>query len=319
MILKGLSTLLPLVCGVPARRRRLSVLIYHRVLPEKDFMRVGETDALTFDWHMQLISRYFNPLPLHSALELMDEGQLPAGSICVTFDDGYADNAEVALPILRKWQVPATFFIATGFLNGGRMWNDTVLETLKTVDEPTLDLTEIGLGVLPISSNSKRYSSALNILTAIKHMSFEKRMEATEYIASFATDLTENLMMTTEQILELASAGMELGGHTVNHPILAKLPDNQARDEIEQGKIMLESLLGKSIRYFAYPNGKPGGDYTDIHASMLSELGFEAGVSTQWGVANRETDVWQIPRFTPWDSTPASFFLRLIRNYTNVQ
>ena len=115
---------------------RLSILIFHRVLESFDFMRSGEITAREFDAKMQLIARYFAPISLSDAVEHLKQGTLPKRAICVTFDDGYRDNAEVAYPILKKWNIPATFFVATGFLNGGRMWNDSVIETCRSYNDP---------------------------------------------------------------------------------------------------------------------------------------------------------------------------------------
>ena len=108
---------------------------------------------------------------------------------------------------------------------------------------------------------------------------------------------------------------MEIGGHTVTHPILARLPSSAARTEIVQGREQLESLLGAPVTLFAYPNGKPGQDYLPEHVAMVRELGFSAAVATAWGAASATTDAWQLPRFTPWDKTPARFMVRLLWNY----
>jgi hypothetical protein len=68
------------------------------------------------------------------------------------------------------------------------------------------------------------------------------------------------------------------------------------------------------VRLFAYPNGKPGRDYSREHVDMVRELGFEAAVSTAWGVGHAASDPYQLPRFTPWDKTPGRFALRLLHN-----
>lgn len=319
MAVWGLSRLFPWVCG-PVSNRRLTILIYHRVLAEPDYIRTFETEAVDFEWQMELVSRFCNPLPLDEALNRLEHGTLPAGSVCVTFDDGYADNVEIALPILQKWKVPAAFFIASGYLNGGRMWNDTIVEVLKSVEGETLDLTSIGLDRFPVSTEQERRSSAMKILVSVKHMEDTRRSEATEFIASHVQSLPQDLMMTTDQLKRLGgAAGMEIGGHTVTHPILAKLSDDRAMEEISEGKRAVEKILGREIRYFAYPNGKPGQDYSDENVKMIFKAGFKAALSTRWGVSNSLTDRWQLPRFTPWDSTPPRFMARLLLNYRDLK
>jgi peptidoglycan/xylan/chitin deacetylase (PgdA/CDA1 family) len=107
---------------------------------------------------------------------------------------------------------------------------------------------------------------------------------------------------------------MEIGGHTVNHPILARLDPAQARREIADGKEALEALVGSPVRSFAYPNGKPGQDYLAEHARMAREIGFDAAVSTSWGAASQASDSFQLPRFTPWDQGHGRFVLRMLQN-----
>ena len=124
-------------------------------------------------------------------------------------------------------------------------------------------------------------------------------------------------MMTSEQVRGLHRAGMQIGGHTVSHPILARLDRRAARDEIEVGKKTLEALIAEPVRLFAYPNGKPVEDYTGEAVSLAKELGFDAAVSTAWGAAGATADPFQLPRFTPWDRTKLRFGARLAANLRN--
>ena len=104
--------------------------------------------------------------------------------------------------------------------------------------------------------------------------------------------------------------------HTVSHPILASTSISEARQEIADSKLFLEKLLQTRIGLFAYPNGKPGGDYLPEHAVLVSELGFDAAVSTAWGVADFNTSAFEIPRFTPWDKSRLGHATRLLKNHT---
>ncbi|BBB28757.1 polysaccharide deacetylase family protein [Neptunomonas japonica] len=317
-ILKAISVALPLVLKTKGKQH-LSILIYHRVLPEYDFMRPSEPTIKEFDWQMSLVSRYFTPLSLARALELMDRGELPENAICVTFDDGYADNESCALPILKKWKIPATVFVSTGFINGGRMWNDTVVETIKCAGE-YIDLRKVGLDEYAFKDSESKRTVAQKILTEIKHREVGQRAETVDFIESLAKQsLPNDLMATDQQILNLDAAGVEIGGHTVNHPILAKLNDARAEQEIIDGKVHLESVLSKKLRYFAYPNGKLGDDYLESQVRIVKEAGFEAAVSTTWGVSTRNSDRYQLARFTPWDKSPDKFLLRLLLNQKSVK
>jgi peptidoglycan/xylan/chitin deacetylase (PgdA/CDA1 family) len=98
---------------------------------------------------------------------------------------------------------------------------------------------------------------------------------------------------------------------------LTRLASPAARREIDQSRDRLTAILGEPVSLFAYPNGKPGQDYAAEHVRMVREAGFSAAVSTAWGVASTGGDVFQLPRFTPWDRRPARFALRLLLNRRN--
>ena len=107
---------------------------------------------------------------------------------------------------------------------------------------------------------------------------------------------------------------MEIGGHTITHPILARIDAAEAEREIAGGKAELEAILGEKVELFAYPNGKPVEDYTAEHVAIARRVGFRAAVTTSWGAGRRTSDPFQLPRFTPWDRAPARFALRLLLN-----
>src|SRR5205085_1443710 len=122
----------------------------HRVLADPDPLFPEEVGAPDFDAQMSILKRWFNVLPLKEALARLREGRLPMRAACITFDDGYADNATVAAPILRRHGLPATFFIATDFIDGGEMWNDTVIDTVRRAPGDSLDARALGLPLLDL-------------------------------------------------------------------------------------------------------------------------------------------------------------------------
>jgi peptidoglycan/xylan/chitin deacetylase (PgdA/CDA1 family) len=296
-------------------RSRLTVLIFHRVRPRIDPLFPTEPDAAAFEAQLRWVKSWFNIIPLTDAVAGLREGTLPARPLCITFDDGYADNATLALPILRKLGLHATFFIATAYLNGGRMWNDTVIEAVRRAPGPSLDLAEAGLGQFAIGSDDERRAAIASLLRQLKYLAKGERLSKAQALAdTVGVALPNDLMLTDGQVRELHSAGMTIGAHTVTHPILAALGDAEARSEIAEGKRALERLIGKPVTLFAYPNGKPQRDYTSAHVAIVRELGFRAAVSTAAGTVSAGDDAYQIPRFTPWDNTRWRYGLRLARN-----
>jgi peptidoglycan/xylan/chitin deacetylase (PgdA/CDA1 family) len=304
----------------PGPRARLSVLIFHRVLLEPDPLLPGEMHAQRFDRVCRWLAQWLQVLPLEEAVKRLRDGSLPARAAAITFDDGYADNHDVALPILQRHGLPATFFIATGFLDGGRMWNDTVIESLRLARSDTLDLRAIrlpGLTSIDVGSLGARQAAVDRLLGAIKYLAPAQRDAAVTGVATAAAvELPRELMLTSEQVRRLAEAGMGIGAHTVSHPILAALPPDAALDEVAGSKQTLEVLLQRPVPLFAYPNGKPHQDYSQQTLEVVRACGFSAALSTAWGAATSAGDLFQLPRFTPWDEGRSRFGWRLLRNFT---
>jgi peptidoglycan/xylan/chitin deacetylase (PgdA/CDA1 family) len=308
------ASLLKPLAALGSVPQRLSILIFHRVLPQQDPLFPDEMDAARFDKLLTVLKSCFNVVSLRDGVEGLRSGKLPSRAVCITFDDGYADNAEIALPILQRHGMPATFFVATGFLDGGRMWNDTVIELVRRAPNE-VDLSRAGFGVMKLGSAAERHAAIGTLLGQLKYLSFERRLEQVDLLRELIpVALPDNLMMRSAQVRQLHAAGMEIGGHTVEHPILARLEPAQARREMAEGKETLEALIGDTVRSFAYPNGKPGQDYQAEHAQLARDIGFEFAVSTSWGAASAASDLFQLPRFTPWDRSHARFVLRMLQN-----
>lgn len=303
------------------KQAKLNILIYHRVLSERDTLHSYEVTKESFTAQMTQLKAVFNVLPLREAIERLKNGTLPARAACITFDDGYADNATIALPILQQLGLQATFFIATGYLDGGRMFNDTIIEAIRRSTASSLDLAFMGLGHFELSSREAKVSAITAILSAIKYLPVDERDAIAARIAASATSqsLPDNMMMTTAQLKCLHQAGMEIGGHTVHHPILTGLDPDAARQEIRGCKRFLEERLGAPVSFFAYPNGKPGRDYLAEHVSLVGESGFTAAVTTRVGCNSHSSDLMQLSRYTPWQSDIKYFIPGLLRNLRNTK
>jgi len=299
----------------PGRGGRLSILIYHRVLPAPDPLFPDLPDIARFEEVLLWMKQWFTVLPLDRAVRDLAAGTLPARAAAITFDDGYADNLTVALPVLLRHELTATFFIASGFLNGGRMWNDTVIEAIRHTRLAVLDLGHLDLGRHVLDTASARRAAIDGLIAKLKYLPQAQRTDLTERIAESAAVVpSTSLMMTSSHLRELRAAGMQIGAHTVSHPILTRLPIEQARREIAESKAQLEDILRERVGLFAYPNGKFGDDYAEEHAILARETGFDAALATDWGAAASGSDLMHLPRFTPWDRGRLRFGARLAAN-----
>ena len=295
------------------KRARLSILIYHRALAAPDPILHDEIDAVTFERHMAMLAAEFNVLPLGEACVRLARGALPARAACITFDDGYADNEHTALPILKRLGLPATFFVSTGYSNGGFMFNDGVIEVVRYAPAGTYDLSSLGLGSHSLGDSTSRRAAIDALIGQLKYRPVRERSMLVEQLATaMRSALPKDLMMRSAQIKRLCDEGMEIGAHTVNHPILAVLSEREARAEIVDGKRRLEEITGAPVTLFAYPNGKPGRDYGPREVELVREAGFTAAVSTLGGVAKHGSDPFQLPRFSPWDRSPRRLGVRLL-------
>ena len=307
----GLSKPLMGLLSPGGNRGKLMVFIFHRVLADRDSFLPDEPDAQQFDWMVRLIGRNFNVLPFGQAVSLLKCGALPKAAACITFDDGYKDNFSVALPILKRHGLTATFFIATGFLAGGRMWNDDIIEAMRLLPSEVVDWSEFGLEQYDLTTHAERLNAISAVLGKLKYFPHGQRETTAREIARRAgVGDRSGLMMSADEVRAVRAAGMELGGHTRTHPILTSLADSDAYSEITQGKIELEAILDEPVNVFAYPNGNPQLDLSSRHVEMLRNAGFIAAATTQRGVGLVETDPLMMPRFTPWDRTPARFATR---------
>lgn len=286
------------------------------MLPLPDPLLPDEPDIARYDQTMVWIRAWFNVLPLDEALARLASGTLPARAAVITFDDGYADNLLQAVPILKRHGLHATFFIATGFLDGGIMWNDRIIEAVRNARATAISIRTLSLETLAIATSAEKLIAINCLIRAIKHLPPEQRQEMVDSVVdACGVTLPSDLMLTSEQLVKLRDSGMGIGAHTVNHPILSLLKRDVALREIGDSRDHLESILQQRVLLFAYPNGKYGADYNEDHTRIVRSLGFSAALTTTPGAARKDTDSYQLPRFTPWDRSRLRFGIRLLDNF----
>lgn len=294
------------------RRGRLAVFCYHEVAERSHSKQAEEPDGTEFARDVERIASVFTVLPLAEAARRMAAGTLPARSACITFDDGYADNHALGAPVLERAGVPATFFVTGGAVDEGIMWNDMVIEAVARRKGPLV------FSAVPEFADTRLDGPALvsSLLGHLKYRPMEQRKRAAErFFRDNVDGKMPRLMMTRPMVADLARRGFDIGGHTMNHPILAELGDEQARQEIEGGSVWIEEVTGSRPRTFAYPNGKPNRDYSRRDAAMVAESGHELAVTTDWNLGGGTTDVYEIPRIGPWWREGRALSVGLLRLY----
>jgi len=296
-----------------AAQRRLMIVQFHRVLSAPDSLLESEPDTVRFERQIGWLVRNFNILTVGDALGLLYSRHLPSRALCITFDDGYRDNADNALPILLKHGIRGTFFVTTGFREFGMMWNDRIIEALRHWPQDTIDLTRHGLKTLELPVD--RASAVESLLREIKYLPFAQREALADELLAASGAANQRMMLSEEEIQRLHRAGMEIGGHTEGHPILRDLPDESAMEQITRNKATLEAITGSPLTTFAYPNGRPYEDFDARHVEMVRTAGYRYALTTSAGTATARTDPYQVPRFTPADRTKPRYLARLMINY----
>jgi peptidoglycan/xylan/chitin deacetylase (PgdA/CDA1 family) len=297
------------------RRGRLSILIFHRILPAPDPLLPEEPDVARFDRVMGWVAGWFNVLPLNEAVAALRTGTLPPRAAVITFDDGYANACSQALPVLQRHGLTATFFVTAAFLDGGLMWNDTLIEATRQATGTWLETGVAGIGRARIGSLDEKRSLLMRLLSVVSLLPLTERADiVANFVAASGASLPQNMMLTPAQLRSLRAAGMLIGAHTVHHPCLLACSDAEAEREIQDGRARLEAILGEAVDFFAYPYGKPGKDYAARHIEIVKRLGFKAALSTCWGSNSAGSDLYQLLRFTPWDQKRWRFGLRMLIN-----
>ena len=295
-------------------RRRVSgppfqVLLYHRVNDERQVVFPG-VPTETFGAQMKLLAAHWNVLPLHSLLEAARRGDTPKRAAAITFDDGYRDNYDCALPVLRRLGLPATIFLATSPLESGELlWHDRVFDAFESARDPV----PFHGAVLPVASTAQRRQSVLTVLDHLRTLTPENRdREITSLVSGMGlpSATPSRRMMTWEEARSMQDAGIEFGAHTVSHPILSRMPHEDAVDEIRRSKETIEARLARPVKLFAFPNGRRH-DYTPALLDALPRMGFTGALTTEWGLNDRSTPPFEWRRVGAWGNDPALSAARL--------
>jgi len=297
-------------------RNKLPILIYHQVFDTQDEYRQGEPTKEQFHDQMAVLQRYYNPLPLDQAVALLAQKKLPANSICVTFDDGYINNLTVAAPILKHLSIPATVYVASAFTDRENMWNDQIIAMIGDDSITDFDFQLIELGVHLNVDLDKRKQLIELVLGKLKYVTHQERLLVTKQLVvahGGASELPK--MLSAKQLRQLKDYDLSIAAHTHDHPIMAVLPVEQQRQQLQKNRELLAHHdIDTTALGFAYPNGKLGQDYTLETAQLVKEMGFAYAVTTHHGICTPSSDPFQLPRVSPWEKRPLWFHLRLLRN-----
>ena len=281
----------------------LLVLNYHRIGdPRQSPLDHGLWSALPEDFESQVafLVRHFDVVSVNDLDEVTRQ---PDGRfVLLTFDDGYIDNYTHAYPTLRKFGCPATFFVATGFIDRPRMsWWDEIAWMVRSSPRDRLEPSEWNPRVI-LFDEPAREMAVRHLLRIYKAL----RPSATDQFLDHLADATDSgrcppdtahkEWMTWEMIREMRDGGMTFGGHTETHPILASLDPDQQQMEIDAGLNRLEAELGPRPLAFSYPVGQHD-SFNEITRACLTDAGIRWAFSYYGGYCRFPIhDPYDIPR-----------------------
>ena len=276
----------------------LTVLTYHRVADlkgnewfDKETVDVSKAQ---FDKQLAWVKSNFNAINTQDLLGFINgQTKLPPNPCLITFDDGYLDCLEHALPLLNKHDLQATFFISTEYVDKRKVyWWDRVSYGLTHTKVPHFDMTiPDGARYECGSKKAQTKSKLLRIIKDTNHLDLnaflDELFEKLEvpWDSRLEQKLADQLVMTWGQVLEMKNAGMDIQSHTVTHRVLNTLKPEDLEHELKDSKFLLESNLNTEINAIAYPVGRAIKDSPDI-VETVRQSGYELGFTNASGHAH---------------------------------
>jgi peptidoglycan/xylan/chitin deacetylase (PgdA/CDA1 family) len=264
------------------------ILTYHRFSANG---YAAHTSAASFNEQLAYLKAHYQVVPLSSLVErLAVTGSLPPGLAAITIDDGYSDSYEIAYPLLKRYGVPATIFLVTDFVERyAWMWTDKVRYITAQASSQRLAITIDGNQMrFELDDHSSRVAAADRINAALKLLSEEMKEETIKELASLvdviipATPPDDFSAVSWEEVHEMARNKIEFGSHTLTHPILTNVGDEQLRQELTDSRTHIEAVLRRRIDQFCYPNG----NYNERVTSEVSRAGYSSAVTTDVGLVD---------------------------------
>jgi peptidoglycan/xylan/chitin deacetylase (PgdA/CDA1 family) len=317
--------------------------MYHHIADVRSDPGTLSVSPQHFAEHLDVLQREARPLRLDQLSKNLGRSSVPPRSVVITFDDGYADNLIDAKPLLDRHDTPATVFVTTGAINDrSEFWWDELerLLLLPSALPESLELFIAGkifrcdIGEASIYSEEAclrfrnwkpweenpptlRHSLYSSLCRIIKPMSDEMQQAVMKDLRHWAgteeSGIQAHRRLTPGEIVSLSRGHLiEVGGHTVTHPILSTLARDRQWDEIQQNKFFLEEILEAPVSSFAYPYG----DYSRETLRIVREAGFDCACSIIRGAVQPDSDLFQLPRLHIWDMGGDEFAAWLRRMWT---
>jgi len=277
------------------------ILLYHRVAePPSDPQRLAVSPR-HFAEHLEILRSTAHPMSLAAFAASMREGTLPPRAVAITFDDGYADNLLAARPLLERFDVPATVFVATGQTGSEEefWWDELERAVLSPAELPEVLSLRIGARDYGWRS-TPRTRLYRELCTALRTLSREARASVMQTMRTWsgieAAGRTTHRTLNAPEIYRLAYGGLiDIGAHTVSHAFLSAQTPAVQHNEIDGSCRRLQAILGRPVRSFAYPYGTPV-SFSSVAIDCLRGAGVPLACANYFTRVGPRTDPYRLPR-----------------------
>lgn len=281
------------------------ILFYHSVKKNID-RRIDPSIVVSpknFEWQLAYFASTRQVISLDEYVDALYSGRsLPSKNVIITFDDGYKDNFTVVYPLLKKYRLPATFFLATGYMDGTPKWEDQISFAVFNTSVKVMKIAlDNGCVSFRLSSEQQRTRAMNSLIKWMLSLSPDAQTAALNQIygqcgLSLDDYPSEPTMMNWEDVRQMASTtGISFGCHTMTHRRLSLLSDEELEREIRMSKQKLEAELGRRVRSFSYPYGTLN-DYDDRTLVCLRSSGFDCALTTRYRQNGPHSDPYQLGR-----------------------
>jgi peptidoglycan/xylan/chitin deacetylase (PgdA/CDA1 family) len=302
--------------------RNLTVLTFHRVAPagapgfDPD---VADTTPEDFDRQVGMLKRYFTLIDTTDLDGHRTGGPLPPNPAIITFDDGYRDNHDQALPILKRHGAKAVFFVATQYVDERRIyWWERLNRAIATSTRRRLVLRYPEDRLLDLTTEESRRISVRALLAVVKKhvgLDLDRFLEEVEDATDTPLEpnqeraLADALVMSWDHVRALKAAGMDVQSHTHRHRILQTIGDEEVTADLRTSRSILEAQIDAPVFALAYPAGKPISSHPGLRRAVR-RAGIRVGLTTGPGSVRlgRSLDWLDIPRVTVERGMSEPFF-----------
>ena len=280
-----------------AHRSQALILCYHRFSPQTESRK---TSAPLLAENLRYIKAHYTIVPLAELAARLKLGQSVRGLAAITIDDGYADAYEVAFPVLRQYQAPATLFVTTDFLSRKAwLWTDKLRYIALHTSARELRFTLKGqTRCLPLNGQYSRLAASDQANDQLKALPDEVKDREIERIAEAHEVVMPPLppdeyrAITWAQAREMDAQGVAIESHTVTHPILTQVDSQQLRFEMREARRQLAAELDRDVQLFCYPDGA----YNANVRAAAAEAGYACAVTTTHGLNAADSDLLTLRR-----------------------